>query len=108
MKKLTFATNERLGAFRIMNATNGGPFHKRHANDQYRSNFQAYKEAKIPYARNHDASFCYAYGGEHFLTRTGLPRPRAYLTNGTMSEASAVKIGSIRFAGKRTSRARPT
>ncbi len=52
-------------AFKPLNATNGGPFHKRHANDQYRSNFAAYKAARFPYSRNHDSNACGIYGGPH-------------------------------------------
>lgn len=51
--------------FKPMNATNGGPFHKRHAADQYRSNFEAYKAARFPYSRNHDSNACGIYGGPH-------------------------------------------
>ena len=53
------------GAFKIMHAVNNGPCHKRHTNDQLHSNFADYKAARIPYARNHDASYCSTYGGEH-------------------------------------------
>ena len=63
MEVLQFDLSKRAGAFRYMNATNGGPWHKRHANDQYRSNFEHYKAAKIPYARNHDSNFFCIYGG---------------------------------------------
>ncbi len=54
-----------LGAFKPLNAVNNGPCCRRHANDQLRSNFDAYKAARIPFARNHDASFETVYGGEH-------------------------------------------
>ena len=53
------------GQFKILNATNGGPWHKRHANDQYRSNFADYKAARIPYARNHDSAMHGVYGGPY-------------------------------------------
>ncbi|MCQ2433581.1 MAG: hypothetical protein MJ175_13340, partial [Clostridia bacterium] len=43
----------------------GGPWHKRHANDQYRSNFEDYKAARIPYARNHDSAVHGVYGGPY-------------------------------------------
>ena len=57
--------------FKILNATNGGPWHKRHATDQYVSNFEAYKAARIPYSRNHDSAECSTYGGpfSHDITR---------------------------------------
>ena len=54
MEVLKFDTSKKLEPFKIMHATNGGPWHKRHANDQYRSNFRAYKDAGFPYSRNHD------------------------------------------------------
>ncbi len=54
METIKFNKNAPVGKFKIMNATNGGPWHKRHASDQYRSNFRAYKEARFPYSRNHD------------------------------------------------------
>lgn len=53
------------GKVKILNATNGGPWHKRHATDQYRSNLDAYKAAKIPYARNHDCAVNTIYGGPY-------------------------------------------
>ena len=65
MENLKFDLTKTCGKFRPMNAVNNGPIHKRHANDQKRSNLEAYKAARIPYARNHDAAFCSAYGGEH-------------------------------------------
>ena len=49
----------------MLNATNGGPWHKRHANDQYRSNFEDYKAARIPYQRCHDSAMCTIYGGPY-------------------------------------------
>ena len=51
--------------FKILNATNGGPWHKRHATDQYRSNFEDYKAARIPYSRNHDSALIGIYGGPY-------------------------------------------
>ena len=65
MEALKFDLSEKLGGFKPMNAVNNGPVHKRHADDQYKSNLDTYKAAKIPYARNHDAAFCSSYGGEH-------------------------------------------
>lgn len=65
MEVLKFNLNERSGKFKILNATNGGPWHKRHARDQWRSNFENYKEARIPYARNHDSNYCAVYGGPY-------------------------------------------
>jgi len=65
MDTLRFDLTKTVGKFKIMNAVNNGPSHKRHANDQWRSNMDAYKAARIPYARNHDAAFYATYGGEH-------------------------------------------
>lgn len=52
-----------LGPIKPMNAVNNGPIRER--SDQSRGNFKAWVEAKIPFARNHDAAFCSSYGGEH-------------------------------------------
>lgn len=66
METIKFDLNKNAGKFKAMNATNGGPWHKRHANDQWRSNFEAYKEARIPYSRNHDSNLCGStYGGPY-------------------------------------------
>ena len=65
MENIKFDLSKKYGAFRPMNAVNNGPIHKRHANDQNRSNLIDFKEARIPYVRNHDAAFCASYGGEH-------------------------------------------
>ena len=53
------------GEFKKLNATNGGPWCRRHAADQPRSNFEAYKAARIPYARNHDCAVNMIYGGPY-------------------------------------------
>ena len=65
MENISFDLSKRYGKFRPMNAVNNGPVHKRHANDQPTSNLENYKAARIPYARNHDASYYAGYGGEH-------------------------------------------
>jgi len=52
------------GAVKPMNAVNNGPFHTENA-DQDAGNLHFFKEANIPYARTHDSSICYDYGGEH-------------------------------------------
>ena len=65
METLKFDLAQAGRKFKILNATNGGPWHKRHANDQYRSNFEDYKAARIPYARNHDSAVCGIYGGPY-------------------------------------------
>lgn len=66
METLRFDLADRGGKFKILNATNGGPWHKRHVNDQWRSNFETYKAARIPYSRNHDSNLCSSiYGGPY-------------------------------------------
>ncbi len=65
MDILKYDLGQKGGAFKILNATNGGPLHKRHANDQYRSNLAAYKAARIPYSRNHDSGGDYNHGGPY-------------------------------------------
>jgi len=52
------------GIIKPMHAVNNGPM-KPNSVEQTRGNFDAFKAAKIPYVRNHDASFSSAYGGEH-------------------------------------------
>ncbi len=65
MNMLKFDLTQKSGAFKHMNAVNNGPVCKRHANNQVRSNMEDYKAARIPYARNHDASLFPGYGGHH-------------------------------------------
>lgn len=65
MNTLVFNLNGRGESFKILNATNGGPWHKRHVDDQYHSNFEAYKQARIPYSRNHDSALHQVYGGPY-------------------------------------------
>ncbi len=52
------------GKIKPMHAVNNGPVYKNGA-DQRVSNMEAYRDAGIPYARNHDASFLSTYGGNH-------------------------------------------
>lgn len=64
METLKFDLTKKGRDFKILNATNGGPWHKRHETDQYRSNFKEYKAARIPYSRNHDSALSGStYGG---------------------------------------------
>ena len=72
MEKLRFDLSKNSGSFKILNATNGGPLHKRHANDQFRSNFEDYKVARIPYSRNHDSAYCGIYGGPYSHDISGI------------------------------------
>ena len=63
MATVTVDLNKTVGRIKPMHCVNNGPVKAR--SDQVRGNFEAYKAANIPYMRNHDASFCAAYGGEH-------------------------------------------
>ena len=55
--------NNIIGKIKPMHAVNNGPCVA--GNDQKRGNQDDYKAARIPYARNHDASFYSGYGGDH-------------------------------------------
>ena len=65
MEKIKYDLQKKYGSFKILNATNGGPWHKRHATDQFRSNFDDYKAVGFPYSRNHDMGVCAVYGGPY-------------------------------------------
>ena len=62
MEVIKFNLKKTYGHFKVLNATNGGPLYKRHAQDQYRSNYADYKAARIPYSRNHDSNAHGPYG----------------------------------------------
>ncbi len=64
MKQLHIDFSTRLGKVKPMHAVNNGPVYK-HGADQRVTNIDAFREAGIPYVRNHDASFYSTYGGEH-------------------------------------------
>lgn len=53
------------GMIKPMHAVNNGPLRNIGGEPSRQGNFQKYKEAAIPYARVHDASFEAEYGGEH-------------------------------------------
>ena len=53
-----------MGKIKNMNSVNNGPLAK---SVRCHDNFEDYKNAKIPYARIHDASFCHEYGGEFIV-----------------------------------------
>lgn len=78
MDTLRFDLSKKGGYFKPMNAVNNGPVHNRRKSQsentvhQVRSNLLAFKEARIPYARNHDASFCSSYGSEHTVDITAI------------------------------------
>lgn len=65
MIKMKVNFNNITGIIKPMHAVNNGPVGSMTETHQVKSNFTTYKAAKIPYARNHDASFCSDYGGEH-------------------------------------------
>ena len=70
-KTLRFNLENKAGPFKMLNATNGGPIYKRHSSDQLRTNFEAYKAARMPYQRNHDSGSMHVYGGpySHDITK---------------------------------------
>ena len=67
--KLKIDPSEIVGAIKPMNAVNNGPIYTDNA-DQNLTNLPAFKAANIPYARVHDASICYDYGGSTRSTCT--------------------------------------
>lgn len=62
MTELTFDLSKTNGKIKPMNAVNNGPAGSKVRNT---GNSKYYAALEIPYARNHDASFCSSYGGEH-------------------------------------------
>lgn len=64
MANITVDFMKRVSGMKVMHAVNNGPIRESSV-EQTRGNFAAYKRARIPYARTHDASFCSDYGGEH-------------------------------------------
>ena len=63
MTTINLDLNNQNGKIKPMNAVNNGPA-RPSVRESY-SNFYTYKDARIPYARNHDASFNSEFGGEH-------------------------------------------
>lgn len=63
MSKIKIDYSNTTGKIKVMNAVNNGPIFA--GKEQTRGNQDSYKQARIPYARVHDASFCSNYGGEH-------------------------------------------
>lgn len=64
MENISINFEKITGEIKRMHAVNNGPI-KASSVEQSRGNFDEFKAARIPYARNHDASFCSSYGGEH-------------------------------------------
>ena len=56
-----------VGKMKPMHAVNNGPVYDADNLEQQIGNFEEYKALEIPFARNHDASFCAQYGGEHIV-----------------------------------------
>lgn len=56
MVNVNINTNAKLGNIKPMHAVNNGPI---------KENFEDFSLVKFPYVRNHDASYCAEYGGEH-------------------------------------------
>ena len=52
-----------VGPIKRMHCVNNGPMKRK--TDQINDNYDTYKALKIPFARNHDASFSSEYGGSH-------------------------------------------
>lgn len=63
MSSLVINTAKVLGKIKPMNAVNNGPVKPARSFSKH-GNFEDYKAAGIPFARNHDASFFAYYGGE--------------------------------------------
>lgn len=63
MEKIQIDFSRTVGKIKPMHAVNNGPVRAR--SDQTMGNFELYREADIPFARNHDASFFDGYGGPY-------------------------------------------
>lgn len=64
MNTINVNFNKTTGTIKPMHAVNNGPVGD-DIGEQIKTNVDTYRAAKIPYARNHDASFWSDYGGEH-------------------------------------------
>lgn len=64
MNTINVNFNKTTGTIKPMHAVNNGPVGD-DIGEQIKTNVETYRAAKIPYARNHDASFWSDYGGEH-------------------------------------------
>lgn len=72
MNKITVDFNKETRAIKPMHSTNNGPIKGTGFGGQKTSIPEFWKQAGIPYARNHDAAFCAAYGGEHTVDITNI------------------------------------
>ena len=66
MDRITVDFAKEMGKVKPMHSVNNGPVYK-FASDQRITNIDSFREAGIPYARTHDASFFATYGGEHIV-----------------------------------------
>lgn len=64
LMKLEVNFKKTVGKIKPMNAVNNGPVYTDNG-DQNLTNLPDFREANIPFARTHDSSICYDYGGEH-------------------------------------------
>ena len=64
MNTINVNFNKTTGTIKPMHAVNNGPVGD-DIGEQIKTKVETYRAAKIPYARNHDASFWSDYGGEH-------------------------------------------
>jgi len=64
MSRITVDFGKNAGVVKPMHAVNNGPLP---VSVRGTSNNELYRALEIPYARNHDASFCWGYGGEHIV-----------------------------------------
>ncbi len=64
MEQLNVNFSQVVGKVKPMHSVNNGPVYSENK-DQTEYNLIPYREAGIPYARTHDASINYRYGGEH-------------------------------------------
>ena len=71
MATVRIDSNHISGKIKPMHAVNNGPV-KGPRMFPLSGNFDAFREAGIPYVRNHDASFCASYGGEHTVDITAV------------------------------------
>ena len=60
--KLKVDFKNTVGKIKPMNAVNNGPVYTDNG-DQNLTNLPDFREANIPFARTHDSSICYDYGG---------------------------------------------
>ena len=70
VRTVTVRPASMLGPIKPLNGVNNAPIRPRAY--QSSSNFKAYKAARIPSARPHDAVFCSGYGGPHVADISGI------------------------------------